>query len=87
VRHTRGPWLALAGTARKVALGYRRGVLMGRWVSLHRFALILCASLCFALASCGSVDATPSAHPQNTARTGSRSKPAPQDFAFGIGDF
>ena len=65
------PVLALAGTARKVALGYRRGVLMGRWVSLHRFALILCASLCFALASCGSVDATPSAHPQTPAAQGS----------------
>jgi STE24 endopeptidase len=44
---------------------------MGRWVSLHRFALILCASLCFALASCGSVDATPSAHPQTPAAQGS----------------
>ena len=44
---------------------------MGRWVSLHRFALILCASLCFALASRGSVGATPSAHAQTPAAQGS----------------
>src|SRR5712691_455198 len=65
------PVLALAGTARRVALGYRRGVLVGRWVSLRRFVLILCASLCFAMASRGSVDPAPSAHPQTPATQGS----------------
>src|SRR6266576_3170448 len=57
------PVLTLAGIARRVALGYRRGVAMGRWVSLRRFMLILGASLCFAMASRDSVDATPAAHP------------------------
>src|SRR2546425_13377232 len=65
------PVLALAGTAERVALGYRRGVLVGRWVSLRRFVLILCASLCFAMASRGSVDPAPSAHPQTPATQGS----------------
>ena len=36
---------------------------MGRWVSLHRFALILCAGLCFAGAARGFVSPTPSADP------------------------
>ena len=44
---------------------------MGRWVSLRRFVLILCASLCFAMASRGSVDPAPSAHPQTPATQGS----------------
>ena len=65
------PVLALAGAARRVALGYRRGVLVGRWVSLRRFVLILCASLCFAMASRGSLDPAPSAHPQTPATQGS----------------
>src|ERR1700674_3409318 len=65
------PVQALAGTARRLALGNRRGVLMGRWVSLHRFVLILCASLCFAMASRGSVDPAASAHPQTPAAQGS----------------
>src|SRR6266849_319173 len=53
-----------AGTARKVAWGYRRGGLMGRRVSLHRFALILSASLCFAMAPRGSAGPAPSACPE-----------------------
>src|SRR6266513_2718152 len=65
------PVLALAGTAGRVALGYRRGVLVRRWVSLRRFVLLLCASLCFAMASRGSVDPAPSAHPQTPAAQGS----------------
>src|SRR6266699_3520439 len=65
------PVLTLAGIARRVALGYRRGVLLGRWVSLRRFMLILGASLCFAVASHDSVDATPAAHPQTPAARGS----------------
>ncbi|MCU1316549.1 MAG: peptidase Ste24p [Candidatus Acidoferrum typicum] len=44
---------------------------MGRWVSLHRFVLILGASLCFAMASRASVDVTPFAHPQTPAVQGS----------------
>jgi len=36
---------------------------LGRWVSLHRFALILCAGLCFAGAARGFVSPTPSADP------------------------
>src|SRR6202521_5456238 len=65
------PVLALAGIARRVALGYRRGVRMGRWVSLRRFMLILSASLCFAMASRGSVNPAPSAHPQTPDAQGS----------------
>jgi STE24 endopeptidase len=40
---------------------------MGRWVSRHRFALILCVSLCFAMASRGSAAPLPSAHPETQA--------------------
>src|SRR5713226_354627 len=61
------PVLALVETARKAALGNRRGGLMRRWVSLHRFVLVLCAPVCFAVASRGSADLTPSAHPQTPA--------------------
>src|SRR6266704_35190 len=48
------PVRALVGTARKAATKNRRGGLMGRRVSCHRFALILCVSLCFAMALRGS---------------------------------
>src|SRR5258708_11682940 len=61
------PVLALVETARKAALGNRRGGLMRRWVSLHRFVLVLCASLCFAIASSGSAGSVPSAHPDTPA--------------------
>jgi Zn-dependent protease with chaperone function len=44
---------------------------MGRWVSLRRFVLILGASICFAMAWRGSLDATPAAHPQTPAAQGS----------------
>ena len=37
---------------------------MGRGVPVHRFTLILCASLCFALASPGSASPTQHAHPE-----------------------
>ena len=40
---------------------------MRRWVSLHRFVLVLCASLCFAIASSGSAGSVPSAHPDTPA--------------------
>src|SRR5713226_2584464 len=58
------PVLALFGTARKVWLRNRRGGPMERWVSLHRFALILCASLFFALAARGSSGSLPLAYPE-----------------------
>src|ERR1700674_5002181 len=61
------PVQALAGTARRLALGNRRGVLMGRWVSLHRFVLILCACLCFVVVARGSMDLVPSANPETPA--------------------
>src|SRR6267378_1188056 len=57
----------LAGTARRVALGNRRGGLMGRWVSLHRFVLVLCACLCLAVVARGSMEPAPSAHPETPA--------------------
>jgi STE24 endopeptidase len=40
---------------------------MGRWVSLHRFALILSASLCLAMASRGFAGPAPSAPPETPA--------------------
>ena len=52
---------------------------MGRWVSLRRFALVLCASLCFAIASGGSVDPAPSAHPQTPAAQAGTSQTAPSE--------
>src|SRR5712692_5743182 len=57
----------LAGAARKMAWGYKRGGLMGRWLTLHRFALILYASLCFAMAPRGSAGPAPSARPETPA--------------------
>src|ERR1700736_3571157 len=56
------PVLDLAGTGRRVALENRRGGLMGRWVSLHRFVLVPCACLSLAMAARGSMDPAPSAH-------------------------
>ena len=53
----------MVGTARKLLSGKKRGGPLGRWVSLHRFALILCAGLCFAGAARGFVSPTPSADP------------------------
>jgi STE24 endopeptidase len=44
---------------------------MGRWVSFHRFVLILSACLCFSMASRGSMDPAPSAHLQTPAAQGS----------------
>src|SRR6202158_3289510 len=61
------PELDLAGTSRRLALGNRRGALMGRWVSLHRFVLVLSACLCLAVAARGSMDPAPSAHPETPA--------------------
>ncbi len=40
---------------------------MERWVSRHRFALIFCASLCFAIASRSSEGPVPRAHPETQA--------------------
>src|SRR2546429_3946037 len=51
---------SLAETPRKVAFASWRGALVRR--RLSRFALILCASLCFVVASRGSSVPTPSAH-------------------------
>src|SRR5712692_6653032 len=73
------PVRALAGTAWRVTLGNERGGLMGRRVSLRRFALVLCASLCFAIASGGSVDPAPSAHPQTPAAQAGTSQTAPSE--------
>src|SRR5258708_34056074 len=56
------PALALAGTLRKAAWENGRGDFMRRWISHHRFALILCASLFFAMASRCSAGSAPSAH-------------------------
>src|SRR5713226_2394654 len=56
------PVQALVGTAWKVWLKTRRGGPMERWISLHRFALIFCASLFFALAARGSAGPLPSAY-------------------------
>src|SRR6266852_212291 len=58
------PVLALARTAREMWLKTRRGGLMERWVDLHRFVLILCASLFFAAASRGSAGPEALAHPE-----------------------
>src|SRR5260370_6733062 len=57
----------LAGTARKPAWGNRRGGFMGRVISQHRFALIFCASVCFAMASRGYSSPAPSADPERPA--------------------
>src|SRR5713226_892538 len=56
------PVQALVGTAWKVWLKTRRGGPMERWISLHRFALIFCASLFFALAARGSAGPLPPAY-------------------------
>jgi STE24 endopeptidase len=58
---------ALAGTAQKTAFANWRGGLIGRWLSHHRFALILCVSLCFAVASRAYSALTPSAHAETHA--------------------
>ncbi len=52
---------------------------MGRRVSLRRFALVLCASLCFAIASGGCVDPAPSAHPQTPEAQAGTSQTAPSE--------
>src|SRR5260370_15315951 len=56
------PALALAGTLRKAAWENGRGDFMRRWISHHRFALILGASLSCAMASRCSAGPAPSAH-------------------------
>src|SRR5216683_2047420 len=55
------PVRAPVGTVREAASKNGRGGLMGRRVSCNRFAQILCASLCFAIASRGSAGPLPSA--------------------------
>src|SRR6267378_373635 len=73
----------LAGTARRVALGNRRGGLMGRWVSLHRFVLVLCACLCLAVVARGSMDPAPSAHPETrAAKASSQQASSSRTFPF-----
>jgi STE24 endopeptidase len=61
------PVLALAGTVLNLVLGHTRRGLMERWVSLRRFTLIFCASLCFAMAARGSAGPSPSAPPETPA--------------------
>src|SRR2546427_10638760 len=61
--HSR-PVAALIGTAREVALGNWRGRFMRTWASFHRFALVLCASLCFSITSHGSAGPEAVAHPE-----------------------
>src|SRR5260370_37733680 len=65
----------LAKTARELAWGSRRGGFMGRWVSQHRFALIFCASLFFAMASRGYSSPAPPAHPETPAAQASPQQP------------
>src|SRR5260370_12006562 len=65
----------VAGTEGKPAWENRRGGLMGRWVSQHRFALIFCASLCFAMASRGYSSPAPPAHPETPAAQASPQQP------------
>jgi STE24 endopeptidase len=58
------PVLAAAGTVLNAAMGHGRHGLMELWVSLHRFTLIFCAILYFAMASCSSAVSLPSAPPE-----------------------
>src|SRR5260370_35921671 len=58
------PALALAGTTRKAAWENGRGDFMRRWVSHHRFTLVLSAGLFLAMASRSSAGPAPSAHPE-----------------------
>ena len=51
---------------------------MGRWVSIHRLALIFCACLCFAVPARGSVNPAPSADPQTLAAQASPRQAGPQ---------
>src|SRR5439155_19986737 len=55
------------GTTREVWMVTRGGAAMERWVYLHRFVLILCASLFFAAASNGSAGPQAVAHPETRA--------------------
>src|SRR5712692_3222081 len=71
------PVRALAGTARRVVLGNERGGLMGRRVFLRRCVLVLCASLCFAIALRGSVDPAPFALSQTPAAQAGSSQTSP----------
>ncbi len=48
---------------------------MGRWVSQHRFELIFCASLFFAMASRGYSSPAPSAHPETPTAQASPQQP------------
>src|SRR5260370_523387 len=55
---------ALVGTAREMWLRNKRRGLMKRWLSIHRFVLILCASLFCAAASRGAACPEAGAHPE-----------------------
>jgi STE24 endopeptidase len=59
--------LAVAGIVLNAAMGHTRRGLVERWVSLRRFTLIFCASLCFAMASSGSAVHLPSVLPETPA--------------------
>src|SRR5882762_4410249 len=69
---------ALVGTARKLSLGKKRGGPLGRWVSIRRLALILCAFLCFAVPARGFVTPAPSADPQTPTAQASPQQAGPQ---------
>src|SRR5258707_13729572 len=55
------PMAALVGSVWRVWLRNRRGVSMGRWVSLHRFAIIFCAGLLLVMATRGGAGPLPPA--------------------------
>jgi STE24 endopeptidase len=61
------PVLAVAGIVLNAAIRHTRRGLVERWVSLRRFTLIFCASLCFAMAARGSAGPSPSAPPETPA--------------------
>jgi STE24 endopeptidase len=74
------PVLALAGTVLNAALRHTRRALVERWVSLHRFTLILCASLCFSVAARGYADPAPFAQPQTPAAQAGSSHGSPPEL-------
>jgi STE24 endopeptidase len=61
------PAPASAGAERKAAGEIRRGGLMERWVSLHRFASVLYVCLCFAATARAWAGPRPFAHPETLA--------------------
>src|SRR4029077_5202825 len=56
----------LLGNARNGSLGNTRGGPMGRWSSFHRFVMVFCACLCFAVGSRGAEGLPTDAHPETS---------------------